>query len=227
MSNRAFNPKYHFDDEGYSVVALTRVREDDFLRILNLCEQSFNEEVSPAVTGVNEHRRDQAETIHILRSGGYTVNDKGEITIVFEPYDDRKPNKNRPLSLQRVESVITSANLRFSAEVDPNHRILGRLQDLKSSKYAYRKYEDAPLSKDDQRLYYLFSTLKDRLDEPRQTRYMRWMGPSKGWFGRVVDMPAAEVKVRREKADDRKAFEDRMNEMFANIRAKKADAVAA
>ena len=105
MSQR-FNPRYIFKHTRSEsiVTSMTGVREDDFLRILSLCEQSFGEPLNPRATGEEQHRREQAETIAILRNGGYTVNNKGEVTVVYEQYDHRR-QYNQPLSIQRVEST--------------------------------------------------------------------------------------------------------------------------
>ncbi len=227
MSNR-FNPRYIFTGTGhdYSCVALTGVRQDDFERILSFCEQSFGE--APSGSDWKRHRNEQAETIAVLRNGGYTVNAKGEITVVFEQYN---PNlRSQPLSLQRVESVLTSAYLVWSRAIDPNHQMLSRLNLTKApTRYAYLAEEkDMDLiSVEDQRFYYLFTVLKERLDAPRMALYGKWKGPNKGWFARVVDMDAAERKERIAEAKDRADFHKRLEAMFAGMRAKKAEPVAA
>lgn len=224
MPNR-FNPRYIFTGTGhdYSCVALTGVREDDFQRIMSLCEQSFGKDKG---TDWKRHNDEQAETIAALRNGGYTVNRKGEITVVYEQYN--RNLRSQPLSLQRVESVMTSAFLVWSHALDPNHEMLSRLNLTKApTRYAYLAEEKGMdlISVDDQRFYYLFTVLKERLDAPRQALYCTWRGPKAGWFGRVVDMDATERKKRIAEAKDRAAFHKRMEEMFAGLfAAKKAAA---
>ena len=230
MSNR-FNPRYIFKHtrSESTVISMTGVREDDFLRILSLCEQSFGEPLNPRATGESQHRSEQAETIAALRNGGYTVNNKGEITVVYEQYDRRR-QYNQPLSIQRVESILTTAFLVWSGDIDPNHQILSRLNVLKSPRrygYLLEEGECAPLSIEDQRFHYLFMTLKERLDAPRMALYGKWKGPKEGWFARVVDMDAADRKKRIAEAKDRADFHKRLEEMFAGMRAAKADMVAA
>ena len=226
MSNR-FNPRYIFTGTGhdYSCIALTGVWESDFQRILSFCEQSFGKDKGQ---DWKRHNDEQAETIAALRNGGYTVNRKGEITVVFEEYNPKL--RSQPLSLQRVESVMTSAFLVWSRALDPNHEMLSRLNLTKApTRYAYLAEEkDMDLiSVEDQRFYYLFTVLKELLDAPRMALYGKWKGPNKGWFARVVDMAADDRKKRIAEAKDRADFHKRLEAMFAGMRAKKAEAVAA
>lgn len=232
MSQR-FNPRYIFKHTRSEsiVTSMTGVREDDFLRILSLCEQSFGEPLNPRATGEEQHRREQAETIAILRNGGYTVNNKGEITVVYEQYDSRR-QYNQPLSVQRVESILTTAFLVWSDDLDPHHQILSRLNVLKSPRrygYLLEEGECAPLSIEDQRFHYLFTVLKERLDAPRMARYSHWHGAKRGWFARVIDMEPKDVATRIANVKDRHAFHLRMEAMFADMRAAKdaREAVAA
>lgn len=229
MPNR-FNPRYIFTGIGhdYSCVALTGVREDDFQRIMSLCEQSFGKDKGQ---DWKRHNDEQAETIAALRNGGYTVNRKGEITVVFEQYN--RNLHSQPLPLQRVESVMTSAFLVWSDKLDPDHQLLSRLNLTKApSRFAYLNSEKdlQPVSVDDQRFHYLFMVLKERLDAPRQALYCTWKGPRAGWFGRVVDMDAHERANRIAEAKHRADFNKRLEAMFADMYANKAasaEAVAA
>ena len=216
MSQR-FNPRYIFKGKGhnYTCVAMTGVREDDFLRILNLCEESFAKPTSHFSTGADQHRRDQAKTIEVLRNGGYTVNNKGEITVVYERTNRQK--RFQPLSIQSVESVMTTAFLEWSDAIDPNYSIQIRLRAIKSptrnAKYA-EESDGPPLSIDDQRFHYLFDVLKNRLDEPRMALYRHWKGPKRGYFGRVIDLSESEAKLRRAEANDRAEFNKRIRAMW-------------
>lgn len=227
MSQR-FNPRYifrHHANES-SVLAMTGVRHDDFLRILDLCEQSLGVVMPDEVTHQEQYRREQAETIAALRNGGFTVSKTGMITVAFDQYDRRR--QSQPLSLQRVENIMTTAFLRWSDQIDPNHTILIRLKSMLSpTTYSYLTEEgEAALSPEDQRYFHLQQTLKDRLDAPRMARYgTKWKGAKNGSFGRVVDMTPAQKADRIKEMKDRKGFDDRMNQMFADMHAKKMSPV--
>lgn len=210
--SRRFNPRYIFTGAGYdySCVALTGVREDDFLRVLSLCEQS---ETQPG-SDWKAHRSEQAKTIEALRNGGYTVNNKGEITVVFEAYNRNK--RFQPLTLQSVESVLTGGFLKWSQDLDPDHKILSRLNAMKAPYFYKGEKKYATLTVEDQRLHHLFDTLKTRLDAPRMALFSRWNGPQRGYFGRVIDMSKDETKVRRAHALERAEFNKMLNDLWAS-----------
>ena len=119
---------------------------------------------------------------------------------------------------------MTSAFLQWSHKLDPDYAILSRLNALKSPRrYAYLLEGEnyAPLSKDDQRFHYLFTTLKERLDAPRMALYRHWQGPKKGYFGRVVDMTGADKAERIKQLKDRQGFRVMMDKIFADRHAAK------
>lgn len=229
MGNHRFNPRYVFDAENEVALSMTGVREEDLLRIMSYCEESFGKTMDPRITGVDKHRSDQANTIAALRNGGYTVNSKGEITITFDVHDRRKW-ETQSLSLQRVKSVFTTASLRWHDEFDPNHYILIRLDNLKRPAKALARSikhgEDGgylPLSKADQRFYYLHLVLDKQLNDAHRSHFSRWDGAKRGHFGRVVDMPPAEVELRKKSVKARRQQHEDIKKMLSTVFKPKKD----
>lgn len=219
---KRFNPHYIFGDDNETIVGVTGIREGDFLRILSLCEGVFGQEILPdsRVTGVKEHRSEQAETITTLRNGGYTVNHRGDVTIKFEAYNPRK--NNQPLLFQRVKSILTTAFLQWGDKFDPHNYVQVRLGSMKMPSREARcgaKSDErtVPLSEDDQWFYYTLIALEKNLQEPRTALYGRWRGAKRGSFGRVVDMSEAEVKSRKSELENRLAWKRDIEKLFAGI----------
>lgn len=218
---KRFKPRYIFDANKEVALGITGIREDDFLRILTLCEEVFGTKFpdESRVTGVGQHRSEQAETIAALRNGGYTVNSKGDVTVKFDIYN---PNKNQPLRLQRVKSVLTSASLRWADQFDPDNYIRVRLDHMKMPARSARHSTGSdkgtvPLSKDDQRLYYIHLVLGASLNDSYAEFQTRWNGARRGSFGRVVDMSEAEAKSRKSEMDKRLEWKRETDKMFASI----------
>ena len=216
-----FNPRYILGDDNETIVGIAGIREDVFLRTLSLCEDVFGQEIllDDRVTGVKEHRSEQAETIAALRNGGHIVNYKRDVTIKLDAYNPRK--NNQPLQLQRVKSVLTTAFLKWGDKADPDNYVQVRLDGMKLPQRLEGRDKSfkgsVPLSVDDQRFYYTHIALEKNLQDLHSKLYSPWRGAKRGSFGRVVDMGEFEVKARKRELENRLAWKRDMEKMFANF----------